>query len=182
MTMSAFSRSRFSKYLFCLASVAICFALPLGAQTGTAPAAKPKVKLGPRPLPGTGSSGSQAAAPEAPDIAAAEAEARARVPLFRPASVKGPAATRVETLSAGANSNQNSPQVQQGSERARIVVIRRRGTFEIPKTPSHEAPVIVNDLSEQRVTPTEAVPVALPPGKIRVIPRDSVKIGTPPQP
>jgi hypothetical protein len=110
-----------------------------------------------------------------PDLAAAEAEARAKVPLFRPASVNSSATAQVETLPVGAM--RSTPQVQSGSDRARIIVIRRRGTFQMPKEPAREAPVIVNDLSDRNVSP-EVVPVALPPGKIRVIPRDSVNLRT----
>jgi hypothetical protein len=151
----------------------LAMALPLAyldAQTSAAPASKPKVKLAPRPLPGTSASGRQSG-PNSADIETAEAEARAKVPLFRPASVTSPS-----TQAQGANYAASQPQ---DMDRARIVLIRRRGTFPIPQTPVSEAPVLVNDSTARSASPTEAVPAALPPGKIRVIPKDSVKLGTP---
>ncbi len=162
-----------SAHRVCLVLVAACIAQPLLAQPATAPAAKPKVKLAPRPLPGMGSSNTQVT----PDAeVASETDTRATVPVFRPAAVMGSAPTQAETLSAP-SSTQRTPQVQSGPDRARITLVRRRGTFQMPKEPAREAPVIVNDLGDQK-TAVEAVPVALPPGKIRVIPRDSINVRT----
>jgi hypothetical protein len=158
--------------------LAVALPVPfLGAQTNSAPAAKPKVKMVPRPLPGMGSSSSSASqsGPSAADLQSAEADSRAKVPLFRPASVRP---------SGGSYAQQpNATQVAtqpQDVDRARIVLIRRKGTFPLPQTSATEAPVLVND-STVRPAPTEGmiVPAALPPGKIRIIPKDSVKLGTP---
>ncbi|WP_211325735.1 hypothetical protein [Roseimicrobium gellanilyticum] len=147
-------------------------ALPLpflGAQTTAAPAAKPKVKMVPRALPGMGPR--TQSGPTSEDIQDAESNARSKVPLFRPAAVRPTGNSQVQVPSASASVNQDP-------DRARIVLIRRKGTFPIPQSSASEAPVLVND-STSRPVSAEPVPAALPPGKIRVIPKESIKLGTP---
>jgi hypothetical protein len=159
----------------CCLFLAVALPLPfLGAQTNSTPASKPKVKLAPRPLPGMGSSNSQSG-PSTEDLQSAEADARAKVPLFRPASVKASNNSYVQPSSSTQASG-----APQDMDRARIVLIRRAGTFPLPQNGASQAPVLVNDSTTRPSIPSEpAVPAALPPGKIRIIPKDSVKLGTP---
>lgn len=144
----------------------------VGAQSSASPsAAKPKAKLAPRPLPGS-SSRSNSSGPSADDIDTAEAHNRSKVPLYRPTSAQPQTAAGRQAAA------------EQHSDRARIVAVRRRGTFPIPASvPSDTAtaPALVNETGPSAVS-AEPGPVALPPGKIRIIPKEMLKAGTPATP
>lgn len=144
----------------------------VGAQSPASSAvAKPKPKLSPRPLPGSNIRGDQSG-PSTGDITTAETASRAKVPLYRPASVQRTGTTLTDTTA-------NKQAAEQYSERARIVAVRRRGTFPVPATvPSETTPALVNETRPSSAA-ADPVPTALPPGKIRVIPKEMIKVGTP---
>lgn len=146
----------------------------VSAQSPASPAAaKPKPKLAPRPLPGSSSKSGQSG-PTADDIDTAEAHNRSKVPLYRPATVQRPGTT-AETASS-------RQAALEPSDRARIVAIRRRGTFPVPASvPSDTTPALVNETGPSTVA-ADPVPAALPPGKIRIIPKEMIKAGTPATP
>ncbi|QIF04770.1 hypothetical protein [Roseimicrobium sp. ORNL1] len=147
----------------------------VAAQSSASPsAAKPKTKLAPRPLPGSTSRSNQSG-PSDDDLATAEAQNRSKVPLYRPSSVQPRSGTAGETSA-------NQQAAMQHSDRAKIVAIRRRGTFPVPTSiPSDTAPALVNETGPSTVA-AEPAPAALPPGKIRIIPKEMIKASTPAAP
>jgi hypothetical protein len=164
------------------AACRLCLLLALSApvsfvnaqSSATPPTAKPKPKLAPRPLPGSTPRSGQSG-PSADDVATAEAQNRSKVPLYRPASPQRPG-------TAGEGTTASRQPAMENSDRAKIVVIRRRGTFPVPApVPSDTTPALVNEAGPSAVA-ADPVPAALPPGKIRVIPKEMLKAGTPATP
>lgn len=114
-------------------------------QTQTVLVEKPR--LAPRPLPGTGADKDKETDKEVPLI-----------PFTPPTAIAAAAPIIPE-----------APPAMMDMERARIVQIRRRGTFTLPPTATPEATALPTDQAALPVP--SAGPEPLQEGKIRIIPR-----------